>query len=76
MGASHGWVPAKTHSAPVLPSGRRLWVARRTRTGDGVRYDKPHVEVIATLVPQILTQMVKDSGGAQPQIVERPVPVL
>ena len=32
MVASHGRVPVKTHSTPVLPSGRRLWVAHRPST--------------------------------------------
>ena len=27
-GGPHGWVPVDTHSTPVLPSGRRLWVAQ------------------------------------------------
>ena len=44
-------------------------------TRAGAEYVEPHAEEIATLVPQILTKMVKDSGGDQHQIVERPVPV-
>ena len=27
-----GWVPVDTHSTPVLPTGRRLWVAHSTET--------------------------------------------
>ena len=26
-GVTHGWVPVDTHTTPVLPKGRRLWVA-------------------------------------------------
>ena len=29
-GGPHGWVPVYTHSTPVLPSVRRLWVAQAT----------------------------------------------
>ena len=27
--SSHGWVPVNTHSTPVLPKERRLWVAHQ-----------------------------------------------
>ena len=29
-GSSHGWVPVDTNNAPVLPKGRKLWVAHST----------------------------------------------
>ena len=42
------------------------WRVTATVIRNGAEFAEPHVEEIAILVPQILTQMIQDSGGAQP----------
>ena len=65
---------ATTTNEPTYTSHETMKSRMVAEPGAGARCAEPHVEEIAIFVPQILTQVVV-SGGVQPQIVERPVPV-
>ena len=53
-GSSHGRFPVNTHSTPVLPKGRRLWVAQQQHTS--VKTKRAQMSGGADIAPSMVAE--------------------